>query len=224
VTGAEAEYKLDKHWSLIGGFDRGWMMFEDTNTYYDALFGIKWASCDHRDSVSFISSNGIQTDGPPSQNGPNHNRFCYSLVYDHKFNDTWHYALEHNLGVEANGAPTGGDASWYGLCNYLFYTINPEWMAGMRFEWFRDNNGTRVAGVGGWIESDKGWQGAPGFAGDFYELSLGLNWRPHPNFVLRPEIRYDWYNGTDNLQGQLPYDQGTKPDQLTLATDLIFTF
>ena len=81
-----------------------------------------------------------------------------------------------------------------------------------------------MAGVGNVIGSDKRWRGAPGFAGNFYELTAGVNWRPHANFVFRPEIRYDWYDGTTNLANQLPFDNGTKDDQLLLAVDMIFTY
>ena len=59
---------------------------------------------------------------------------------------------------------------------------------------------------------------------DLGSLTFGLNWRPHPNFVLRPELRYDWYDGTTNLQGVLPYNNGNSSTQLTLAVDLIVTF
>ena len=135
------------------------------------------------------------------------------------------YALEHNLGTELNGDPrTGDNASWYGLSQYFFYTLNPCWTAGLRVECFRDNDGSRVAGVGNWIGSDKGWRGLPGFAGDFWEISAGLNWKPRSNLAFRPEVRYDWYDGSTNLAGQLPYNMGNASNQFTFAMDLIWTF
>jgi len=30
-----------------------------------------------------------------------------------------------------------------------------------------------------------------GFAGNFYNLTAGLNWTPHANIAVRPEVRYD---------------------------------
>jgi hypothetical protein len=42
--------------------------------------------------------------------------------------------------------------------------------------------------------------------------------------VLRPEIRWDTYSGSTNPVGQLPFDNGTRSGQLTMATDLIATF
>ena len=37
------------------------------------------------------------------------------------------------------------------------------------------------------------------FPGSFYETSLGLNYKPNANLTIRPELRYDWYDG---LAGQ----------------------
>ena len=31
VTGVQADYKLNDNWSVNGGFNRGWFMFEDDN-------------------------------------------------------------------------------------------------------------------------------------------------------------------------------------------------
>jgi len=98
------------------------------------------------------------------------------------------------------------------------------WKAGLRVEWLQDTDGTRVAGVGNWIGSNRGWTGKPGFAGDFYEVTLGLNYRPHANFVLRPELRWDWYDGSRNIDQQLPFNDGLNASQFTAALDMVVTF
>ncbi len=120
--------------------------------------------------------------------------------------------------------PAASGFGWYGVCQWLTYKINDKWSAGMRAEWVRDDDGSRIGGLGNYIGSDKGWLGLPGFAGNFYDISLGLNYRPCPNLVLRPEVRWDWYEGTTNLAGELPFDNGNDDDQFLVATDMIFTF
>jgi len=119
---------------------------------------------------------------------------------------------------------SGRNAQWYGLNQYLLYTINEKWSAGMRGEWFRDVDGTRVCGLGS--VGYRGWAGAGGYAGDFYEITLGMNWKPKANIWLRPEIRWDWYNGLPSVRGSepLPFDGGLKDSQFTYATDLVVTF
>jgi len=218
VTGAEADYKLSDNWLLVGGFNRGWMMFEDNNDKFDFLGGVKWTSDDKDTTFSYMVSNGAE------DNAGEHNRFAYAAVFTEQVTDRFLYVLQHNLGVEQHGVvATGENATWYGLDQYLIYKLNSRWSAGLRTEWFRDENGTRVAGIGNWIGSDRGWTGA-GFAGNFYEVTAGLNWRPHSNVLLRPELRWDWYDGPANSSGQLPFDDGNKDNQFLAAVDLIVTF
>jgi hypothetical protein len=102
--------------------------------------------------------------------------------------------------------------------------LTEKWSFGLRYEWVRDNDGARVAGIGNVLLTDRGWDGLPGFAGAFNDLSLGLNWRPNKNIVLRPEVRWDWYDGPTNIGGELPYGNGTSREQFTTACDLIVTF
>ncbi len=91
-------------------------------------------------------------------------------------------------------------------------------------EWVRDNDGSRIFGVGNILGTDRGWNGQPGMAGGYNDLSLGLNYRPHPNCVFRPEVRWDWYDGVPNAAGQLPFNDETKREQFLFAVDMILTF
>jgi len=115
------------------------------------------------------------------------------------------YILQHDLGDNSNlGA---GDNEWYGLNQYLLYEINERWAAGMRFEWFRDDDGTRVVA---------------GNDGNYYGLTAGVNWKPHANVTFRPEIRYDWFEG--NVGGGQPFNEGRDNEQFSGGFDLIVTF
>ena len=62
-----------------------------------------------------------------------------------------------------------------------------------------------------------------GAAGDYYNCTAGINWRPHANILLRPELRMDWYDG-NALAGGLPFDGGQEDQQLSGGFDAIFTF
>lgn len=219
VTGVEASWQATDQLKITGGVNRGWMMFEDNNHHYDFLGGIKWSSQNKKTDVSFMVTTG------PQDPAGEQNVFVYALVLQRKLSERLTYVIQNDVGFQDDGDPrNGNDAEWYDICQWLIYKINPCWSAGLRVEWFRDDDGARVAGVGNVIQSAKGWLGAPGFAGNFYEVTAGLNWRPHANFVFRPEIRYDWYQGTQNLAGDYPFDGGTKKDQLLLAVDMIFTY
>jgi len=216
VTGVLGDYQLTDCLSVQAGFHRGWMMFEDNNDDLDVMAGVKWVSCDKRTSLAYAASAGAQ-DPAGDQN-----RFVYSLVAQHQFTECFKYVLVHNLGVENNAVPvTGEDGEWYGLNQYFLYTINPCWSANLRFEWLRDDDGVRVAGPGN-IPGVRAFDGR-GFAGNFYELTCGLSWRPHANLTVRPEVRWDWYDGLAGPTG-LPFDDGTSDDQFTFAVDAILTY
>jgi hypothetical protein len=217
VTGAIAEYKLTPGFTPFFGFHRGWMQWEDNNGAVDLTTGFRWQSCDQRTGLAYAMSCGPQDPAGRQQ------RFTHTLLARRKLTERLEYIFQHDLGTELYAAPNGGTADWYGIMQYFVYTLNPKWTALARLEWFRDDDGARVfgpppqAGI-------RAWPGAPGFAGDFWELTVGLNWRPHPNFLIRPECRWDWYEGTRNVAGQLPFNDGNSAQQLLLGTDIIFTF
>ena len=218
VTGVNANYKLSEQWAVDAGFHRGWMRWEDNNDTLDFMGGLTWTSSNKNTKLRFMVDAGPQDDAGVED------QFVYSLMWDQTFTKRLRYALQHVYGFTNDGDLfSNRDAEFYSLVNYLYYQINPCWAAGLRLEWFRDDDGSRVAGVGS--VGRYGWASPPGFAGDFAALSVGLNWRPHANVVFRPEVRYDWYDGAPNeITGELPFDAGSKDDQLTVGADLIVTF
>jgi len=217
VTGVLADYRLSNRLSVQGGFHRGWMKFEDNNNDLDVMAGMKWNSADKRTSLAYAISSG------PQDNAGDQDRFVYSLVLKRQMSQRLQYILVHNLGVEDDALPDGGgDAEWYGLNQYFLYQINPCWSAKVRFEWLRDDDGVIVHGPPA-AAGIRGWPGS-GYAGNFYELTCGLSWTPHPNLIVRPECRWDWYQGLANQAGDLPYNDGASDDQFTFGVDAILTF
>ena len=232
VTGIMGDYKLTDQLSVQACLHRGWMMFEDTNDTLDFMGGVKWVSADKKTSVAYALSVGPQ-DPPAIVNGVpiadwdgtpgNQDRFVYSLVCQHQFTDQFKYVLVHNLGLEDNALPPGQNAEWYGLNQYFLYQINPKWSANLRFEWMRDDDGARIAGPGN-VPGIRAWNGA-GFAGNFFNCTVGANWRPLPSLVVRPELRWDRYDGPASfLRGNMPFGAGTGRDQLTFAVDAVLMF
>ncbi|MFZ5828996.1 MAG: outer membrane beta-barrel protein [Planctomycetota bacterium] len=217
VTGVLADYKLTDQWTLFAGFHRGWMKFEDNNGAIDPTGGFRWLSPSQRTSMIYAVSSG------PQDPAGIQDRFSHVFLMRQKIGERFEYIFQHDLGVEQNALPGGGSADWYGITQYFLRTINPQWTALARFEWFRDDDGVRVAGPPPQA-GIRAWPGAPGFAGNFYELTIGLNWRPCPNLLLRPELRWDWYQGTPNSAGRQPFNDGQDDSQTLFATDLIVTY
>jgi hypothetical protein len=142
----------------------------------------------------------------------------------------WQFNADTGL---ANLGQQPGLAQWYGVCQYLYRGLTDRLSAGSRLEWFRDNNGFRTA-----YPARNAALGMPavasGFAGNFWEVTLGLNWLPTPNWVVRPEVRYDWYTPDDYGTGALPFGPltttpgglvtGDAFDQWYMGCDAIFQF
>ena len=85
----------------------------------------------------------------------------------------------------------------------------------MRFEWFRDEDGTRVV-----LNRPSNPNKEP-FVGNFCSLSAGLNCVPTSNFTVRPDIRADWLDGDQPRQ---PFNDGTNNSELLLGFDVILWF
>jgi putative OmpL-like beta-barrel porin-2 len=219
ITGVMANYTIADRLSLLGGFHQGIHRFEDNNDSLNFQGGMMWTSPDQRLSLAYALDVGRNDFIFPLED-----EYVHSLVMKYQLTPKLLYVLQNDLGWAA-GAGNNPDAEWYGINQYLMYTLTEKWSAGVRVEWFRDDDGTRVLGLGN-LDA-RGWSapsGAPGFSGDFTELTLGLNWKPKANVFVRPEVRWDWYDGSTNANGLLPFDAGSSSSQFTFATDLIVTF
>jgi hypothetical protein len=224
VTGLQADYKLNDHWTVVGGFHRGWNLFENPFGGLNFLGGLKWTGDEKRSALS-----AMVDVGPTITFTGFHDQTSVILVFTHQFSERFWSGTQVTVGSESEGSaitPGVGD-TWYGFEQLFTYKLNPKWSAGLRYEWIQNDEGSRIAGIGNVLGTNRGWAGKPGYAGSFSDLSLGLNYRPHPNFALRPEIRWDWFNGPANPNDPvypLPFGDGAHSSQFTTGLDLIFTF
>ncbi|NDC64462.1 MAG: hypothetical protein EBZ59_10885, partial [Planctomycetia bacterium] len=100
---------------------------------------------------------------------------------------------------------------------------------GMRFEWFRDNDGYRVVNpLRNSLFGQTPYWG--GYEGNFWAATWGLNYKPNANWIIRPELRYDWYNGKAGATNgnaavpSLPFGSGDRSSQLYGGCDVIWQF
>jgi len=218
ITGMMGAYKLSDQVNLLAGFHNGWHQFENENGDLNFQGGVQWKSCDKQTSLAYCLDAGRNDMLALCD------QYVHSIVLQQQLTCRLQYVFQSDYGY-TNNIGGGEDADYYSINQYLLYKIDCKWSAGMRVEWFRDDDGTRVFGVGN-LPDAKGWMGAPGYAGSFTELTMGLNWKPKTNMTFRPEIRWDWYNGPPNPNGPYPYpfDDGARTTQFTAACDFIMTF
>jgi len=204
-TGVLGSWTYSDRLSFYSGIHNGWDNFDGVTDRAGLLTGFNWTSCDDRLGIALALSHGDEINSLAAYS----ERSIYSLVVNYQLSDCLQYVFQHDSGWQDDDGGANVDAEWYGINQYLLYTLNDCWSAGARFEWFRDDDGVRV--------SD--FDGNTGFAGNFYQMTAGVKWTPRTNLIVRPEIRWDWYDGVG-----VPYDDGTKDEQFTAAFDAILLY
>ncbi len=244
-TGILDVWSVNDQLTIYGGITNGWDNFSDPIDYFginnpgpgansNAAFlgGATFKSSDESQALTMTVSSGNEIGSFAAVGGPANigNRSILSTVYVNELTDKLTYVFQNDNGWQFN-ANTGletigqqpGTAYWYGINQYLFYTFSDNLVGGMRLEWFRDNNGYRVINPIRNALFGGPFQG--GYQGNFWQMTYGLNWKPmgSSNWMVRPEIRYDWYS-PDNAGAPLPYGNFDQSGQLYGGCDIIWQF
>jgi hypothetical protein len=208
-TGVLATVHASPTLDVIAGVVQGADVFKDNNSAPSFHGAFIWNSPDKRYNLTTAWMTG------PEQPDNNHDyRTVVSSYLTAKLGgeSRWLLSTGGHYGVEKNAAVdpvTGGrkNAEWYAYSAHLFYTLDERWRLGTRAEWFRDDEGTRT-----------GVLKRPGFAASFYDLTLGVTYKPYPSLLIRPEVRYDW---TPDAR---PFNDQTEKSQFTASVDAIWRF
>jgi hypothetical protein len=207
-TGALGDYAYNDKTHIYGGWVNGWDEgFGDRNDGSMFLGGVSY-QLSKKATLAWYVSAGSLGSGDAFVGAQSGNLYYNCFIFTYKINDKWTYVLEHDLGANSDLANGGANNQWYEINNYLIYKVSDCLSYGGRLEWFQDPQGARVVG---------------GDAGSYVSLTAGLNWRPHSNVTIRPEVRYDVFNGTAGPDG-LPFNNGASSSQLSGGFDAIFTF
>lgn len=155
-------------------------------------------------------------------------RYLQSVVYTLPVAEAWQWVLHSDFGFQhaAVPDPSGGreDAEWFGLNQYVYWDVGADWRWGLGLEWFRDDDGARVASPVPSFGSPNGTSFGRGpFAGDFFRATLGPRWQPHPNVWVRPSVLVDGFDG-HRANGLLPFDDGKDRVQWLANVELVLFF
>jgi hypothetical protein len=230
-TGVLGTWVVTDNLTVLGGIHEGWDQFEDINDEPSLIAGVTLTSCDKKTSLAYVMTwgNEANEDVVPAATNTQ-NRYYQGIVFQRQINDNLKYVAHSDYGFqeEVGGAGTP-DAEWYSITQYLIYTVNDCLSYGFRYEAARDDDGFRIAGFGAaeaaaGIASPMGFIGSA-YAGTFQDITFGANYKPNANLLIRPEVRYDWYDGDLSAGPRpLPFDTGTSDDQFTVAVDAVFTY
>ncbi len=195
--GVMAKFAPNDHWSGYIALYNGWGALNRGDNTYGPAAQLKYTADEKKwySNLQFISTQEPETRGPGYGN-----RTLFNHVFDYNVSDKVEFVFETTYGIQAN-PNSGGQATYYGLSPYLFYKINDCLKAGFRYDHFHDP-GNIVAGI------RTGNPNVGPYTGNFNALNAGLNWAPNgsKNLMVRPEVRYDYFNG-DGLQ---PYNAGNR--------------
>ena len=200
-------------------------------------------SDDRRQSIAIATTTGNEVSllGPnPADGSLAGNRSLITTVYTNRLSERMTYVFENdnawqfNSGMSpGNAGQPAGLAQWYSFNQYVLWRFNDRWLGGVRLEYFRDNNGYAVvAPLRNYSQAGNPGYYAGGFAGNFWEVTIGLNHRPNRNWLFRPEVRYDWFTPNAGVTA-LPYGAGlgqgigaagSKYGQFYVGCDAIYQF
>ncbi|QDV56212.1 outer membrane beta-barrel protein [Rosistilla oblonga] len=206
-SGFLATYDVNDRLTLSGGWTMGMDSSFANDLHASTFLGGATLAISEQTTLTWSLlagdwGDGTGRDGVPSDEG---DIYIHSLILEHQVSDRCSYVLHNDLGANTNQA-TAPDAHWYAIVQYLMVEINDAWQAGTRVEWFRDDGGVRV----GDSAAD---------AGDYFEVTLGLNWHHESQWIVRPEVRWDAAGG-----GLQPFDDGSEDDFFTYAVNAVRTF
>ncbi len=191
-TGALATYNASDDLTVYGGYVLGWDSgFEDNG---DAFLGGASMALTEDLKVTYATVFG-RFGKETGERG-----YMQSVVADYAASDNLQYIFQTDW-LDTEDAAGDDFRKTFDINQYLIYTINDCWAAGTRFEWYNADTGV--------YNGDN----------DIYALTAGVNYKPHANVTIRPEIRHDWVFGdsTEILEND-------SDSQTTFGIDSIFTF
>jgi len=198
-TGVLASYAASDNLELYGGWTLGWDTgFDQFGDGSNFLGGFSVTMHDD------VTATYILTAGDFGWRGEG---YTHSVVIDATVSDNLEYVLQSDF-VDASNVPNsaGGvfDNDDIGINQYLFYALNDCWALGTRMEWWKsDFNSVSDADMR-----------------SYYELTGGINYKPHANVIVRPEVRYNWTPSEDAYFA----DWGVDFNQTVFGIDAIFTY
>ena len=201
-TGALATYALSEDVTLWGGYVLGWDSGFDDNG--DAFLGGVSAQVTDELKLIYAAVGGRFGDAPL---GINERGYMHSIVADYAVTDSLQYVFQTDY-LDTQDAASDKLRNTFDINQYLIYSLSDCWAVGGRFEWY--NNEGIYTGAGDET--------------DIYSLTGGVNYRPHANVVVRPEIRYDWIDDTAALNRAVFEDGVNDDEQFSFGMDTVITF
>jgi hypothetical protein len=146
-TGARLSYAVSDSFSFTVGANNGWnaQAYRNVTAELGATFTpIK--------SLTLIVD-GYIGDEPSAASTGNSQRQLLDAVVTWAATDNLTLIVNYDWAKQKDGIAIGSDASWEGLAGYAIFTINDQWKATLRAEYFNDKDGFETGTVQKWKEA-----------------------------------------------------------------------
>lgn len=234
-TGAMLLAPLNDSMALGIAATSGWDVWDSSANEWGLRVGWMTKSADRRTTLAVTLHSGNDFTGITTGSGPmDDSRHWASLVFKHELLPRAWYVFQADYGYQDSAVVVLNQttnrldfeaARWWGVNQYLTAELTDTWSAGLRVEWFRDEDNARVAVPVRFNPA------GPTFTGqDYVGVTAGFNWEPHSNIRFRQEVRWDWSNVASNpavpggQAGVRPFNDRTSRDQVTVAVDMVLLF
>lgn len=203
VTGLQSDWQVTDQLALTAAVHRGDANWEDNNDILSSYYGFNWISRDGTSELRYMFDVGREDD-----TGLN-DQYIHAIVFQKRFFDHWLYLFHNNFGYVKNGGPGSRDERWYGIEQQIAYEFSDKFVAGIRYEWFEDIDGTRVSPTPG--------------PGVYHLLDFGGTYKVTQKFWLRPEFRWEWFEADSGL-GPGPFGNGQHRSQFLASLSALIMF
>jgi hypothetical protein len=218
-TGGLLTYKRSDDLSFFVGGVNGQDQTDGLVDSLGALFGVAYTPKDRKWALSSsIMAGCLQPTLDPTVFAP---RSYWSTYFTYNFTEKFQSVTQYDIGWQDNFDTAGHNTSFWSITEYLFYTLNEKWKAGLRYDMFRDEDGTRLGGLRyGGLPGGNPLPLPSGNNGTVQAITAGLNYMHNANLRIRPELRWDWYGG-----GGAPlFNDRNANRQFTAAVDMVLLF
>ncbi|MGR8948319.1 MAG: outer membrane beta-barrel protein [Gammaproteobacteria bacterium] len=146
-------------------------------------------------------------------------RFISYVVVSHAATPRLDIISESVYGFQEGGdlAPSAiaitQDSAFYGTNLGFRYKVSDRWHVGARIEWFRDEDAANVL-----------WSAVGASGGDVYALTTNVTWHASPHLRIRPELKFDAYDGGGKLFAPNAVGIAQKNSQLLGVVNFEFGF
>jgi len=136
-TGGIFTWKPTEEWTLYAGGANGQDRTDALTDSLCALTGFGYAPKDKKYSLNFgIMTGGLEPTNVPTVFEP---RTYFSTYFTYNFSEKLQSVTQWDAGWQQNYDLAGHTADFWSFTQYLFYTINPCWKAGLRYDLFVDD-------------------------------------------------------------------------------------